>query len=97
MDSSRAYKVKLATALLEKQRRISLDPLKYALSHDKQKQFFNCRKTIRALFWGNRVGKTEGGAQEVARVALGEHEWIAPGEIWAFCPSFDEQKDTTQK
>jgi phage terminase large subunit-like protein len=49
------------------------------------------------LFWGNRVGKTEWGAQEVSRVALGEHGWIEPGEIWSFCPSFDEQKDTTQK
>lgn len=52
---------------------------------------------MRALFWGNRVGKTEWGAQEVATVALGEHGWIGPGEIWSFCPSFDEQKDTTQK
>lgn len=33
----------------------------------------------------------------MARVALGEHEWIPPGEIWSFCPSFDEQEDTTQK
>jgi phage terminase large subunit-like protein len=30
-------------------------------------------------------------------VVLGEHEWIKPGEVWSFCPSFDEQKDTTQK
>ncbi len=30
-------------------------------------------------------------------MALGEHEWIQPGEIWSFCPSFDEQKGTTQK
>lgn len=30
-------------------------------------------------------------------MALGEHGWIQPGEIWSFSPSFDEQKDTTQK
>ena len=63
----------------------------------KQKEVSRIRKAIRALFWGNRVGKTEWGAQEVARVLLGEHEWIQPGEVWSFCPSFDEQKDTTQK
>jgi phage terminase large subunit-like protein len=76
---------------------VALSPLRYAQQHNKQKEASACRKAIRALFWGNRVGKTEWGAQEVAKVALGEHEWIEPGEIWSFCPSFDEQKDTTQK
>src|SRR5436853_789592 len=97
MNSSRPYKVELATALLERERRISQNPLKYAQQHDKQKEVSRARKAIRALFWGNRVGKTEWGAQETAKVLLGEHEWIQPGEVWSFCPSFDEQKDTTQK
>lgn len=54
------------------------------------------RKKLRALFWGNRVGKTEWGAMEVAAVLLGKHTFIKPCDVWAFCPSFDEQKDTTQ-
>lgn len=87
----------MAKALAEKAKRIAENPLKYAKQHPKQIEVSRTRKAIRALFWGNRVGKTEWGAQEVAKVALGEHEWIQPGEIWSFCPSFDEQKDTTQK
>jgi Bacteriophage terminase large (ATPase) subunit and inactivated derivatives len=87
----------LAKALAEKAKRIAENPLKYAKQHPKQLEVSRIRKAIRALFWGNRVGKTEWGAQEVAKVALGEHDWIQPGEIWSFCPSFDEQKDTTQK
>lgn len=83
--------------MAEKAKRISLNPLKYARQHHKQKEASKTRKAIRALFWGNRVGKTEWGAQETARVALGEHEWIQPGEIWACGPSYDEQKDTIQK
>lgn len=34
---------------------------------------------------------------EAARVVLGEHPHIPPGDGWVFCPSFDEQKDTTQE
>jgi phage terminase large subunit-like protein len=49
------------------------------------------------LFWGNRVGKTEWGAQEVAKMVLGQHPFMKPGEVWSFSPSFDEQKDTTQE
>jgi phage terminase large subunit-like protein len=96
MDSSRRSKIELATALLEQDRRFRENPLRYVQQHTKQKEASAARHLIRALFWGNRVGKTEWGAQEVAKVALGEHEWIRPGEIWSFCPSFDEQKDTTQ-
>lgn len=71
-------------------------PLKYAQKHLKQKIASLARKKLRALFWGNRVGKTEWGAMEVAAVLLGEHAFIKPADVWAFCPSFDEQKDTTQ-
>jgi phage terminase large subunit-like protein len=85
------------TALIERRRRVANDPLKYSDAHQKQREFFASRKIIRALFWGNRVGKTEAGAQEVARASLGEHLWIEPGEMWIFSPSFDEQKKTTQK
>lgn len=72
------------------------DPLKFAQKHLKQKIASLARKKLRALFWGNRVGKTEWGAMEVAEVLQGKHKFIKPCDVWAFCPSFDEQKDTTQ-
>ena len=55
---------------------------------------------MRTLFWGNRVGKTEWGAQEVIKYALGGHptrKVVVPVEIWCACPSYDQQKETTQK
>lgn len=44
-------------------------------------------------------GKTEFGAMETARILLGQHKFIrtgSGGDVWALCPSFDVQKDTTQ-
>lgn len=92
--------MELLALLQEKEKRVRSDPLKYARSHDKQKEFFASLKPIRVLFWGNRVGKTEGCAQEVARYALGRHEYrkvYLPIEIWCACPSYDLQKETSQK
>jgi phage terminase large subunit-like protein len=97
MVSSRSSKIQLVKALLEKAKRFAQNPLQFARQHHKQQEASRSRKAIRALFWGNRVGKTEWGAQETARVALGEHDWIQPGEIWIAGPSYDDQKDTTQK
>lgn len=97
---SRQEKIELLEMIQEKERRISLDPLKYAKQHDKQKQATAAMQAIRALFWGNRVGKTEWGAQEVARYALNKHPYRvigSPIEIWCACPSFDAQEETTQK
>lgn len=74
--------------------------MKYAKSHSKQQEFFQALEPIRVLFWGNRVGKTEGCAQEVSRYATGEHPYRKinlPIEIWCACPSYDVQKETTQK
>lgn len=79
---------------------VSNDPLKYAKQHPKQQAATAAMEPIRALFWGNRVGKTEWGAQEVASYALNRHpNRIAgePVEIWCICPSFDAQEETTQK
>ena len=76
------------------------DPLKYAKQHDKQKAATAAMQAIRTLFWGNRVGKTEWGAQEVSRYATNNHPYRdigEPIEIWAACPSFDAQEETTQK
>lgn len=91
--------MKLAKLLAEKKARILEFPLVYAKRHDKQKEAYQALidHVLVALFWGNRVGKTELGAQIVAEVALGLHPTISPGEIWSFCPSFEEQKGTTQK
>ena len=76
------------------------DPLKYSERHWKQSQFYKAPNQTRALFWGNRVGKTEIGAMEVARYMLGEHEHrgiVPPVEVWAISPSFDSQKESTQE
>lgn len=75
------------------------DPLKYSERHFKQSAFYKAQQSTRVLFWGNRVGKTEVGAMEVARYMLGQHEYrdiIPPVEVWAICPSFDSQMETTQ-
>lgn len=45
----------------------------------------------------HNCGKSEWGGMEAAKVVLGEHPFIPPGDGWVFCPSFDEQKDTTQE
>lgn len=83
----------------ERERRRKDDPLKYAKRHKKQVEAHMAQQAIRALFWGNRVGKTEWGAMEVAEYATGHHEHrsvLPPFQIWAACPSYDVQKDTTQ-
>lgn len=81
------------------QQRMAENPLKYAERHLKQSAFYRANQPIRALFWGNRVGKTEAGAMEVARYLLGDHEYRdvqTPIEAWSLCPSFDAQFETTQ-
>jgi phage terminase large subunit-like protein len=45
----------------------------------------------------HNTGKSEVGGMEAAKVLLGQHPFIKPSDGWAFCPSFDEQKDTTQE
>lgn len=97
---SRTEKLDYLNLLNEKERRAKDDPLKYAKQHDKQREATKSDKAVRALFWGNRVGKTEWGAQEVARYALNRHPYRTigePVEIWAACPSFEAQEETTQK
>lgn len=99
-ELSRQEKIELLELVAEKERRFKADPLKYARQHDKQKEATANGKAIRALFWGNRVGKTEWGAQETARYALSRHPHRpvdAPVEIWAASPSFEAQEETTQK
>lgn len=86
--------------LREKERRRKEDPLKYSKQHDKQKEATKAEEAIRALFWGNRVGKTEWGASETARYATNNHQFKVigePVEIWCACPSYEVQEETTQK
>lgn len=86
--------------LKEKDRRRQEDPLRYAKEHPKQDEASKSLQAIRALFWGNRVGKTEWGAMEVARYVLGKHPYkdlVPPVEVWCACPSYDAQEETTQK
>lgn len=97
---SRQDKINYLEMLAEKERRFKLEPLKYAKQHDKQREATASDKAIRSLFWANRVGKTEWGAQETTRYATANHPFrnVKPGvEIWCACPSFDAQEETTQK
>jgi phage terminase large subunit-like protein len=99
-QSEREQKIQLLELLEEKERRRKADPLKYCERHPKQITAHEAAQAIRALFWGNRVGKTEWGAMEVSEYATLHHkhrEMTAPFEIWAACPSFDVQEHTTQK
>lgn len=84
----------------ERDRRIKDDPLKYAKRHPKQEEAHEAMQAIRALFWGNRVGKTEFGGEEVAEYSTCRHKYRTlkpPFDIWSACPSFEVQEFTTQK
>ena len=97
---SRQDKIDWLEAIAEKERRVRANPLKYANAHAKQDAATQSPAAIRALFWGNRVGKTEWGGQETTRYATANHPYkaVAPGvEIWVACPSYEVQEDTTQK
>jgi len=79
---------------------MAANPLRYATSHAKQDEATKSDKAVRALFWGNRVGKTEWGGQETTRYATANHPYksVKDGvEIWVACPSYEVQEDTTQK
>ncbi len=65
--------MELLQLIQEKEQRQRNDPLKYAKEHSKQIEARESDKPVRVLFWGNRVGKTEWGAQETARYSLGKH------------------------
>lgn len=99
-ESQRQRMIEELELLDELEIRQKEDPLKYSERHFKQSAFYKAPQSTRALFWGNRVGKTEVGAMEVARYMLGEHEYRdikTPVEVWSICPSFDAQAETTQK
>src|SRR4030042_1199363 len=99
LSQPRQKKLELISLLQERERRRKEDPLKYAQQHAKQQEATKSDKAVRSLFWGNRVGKTEWGAQEGARFSTGTHPYrdiIVPNEGWVACPSFDLQLESTQ-
>lgn len=96
----RQDKIDYLELIAEKERRQREDPLKYAKQHDKQREATESMAAIRALFWGNRVGKTEWGGYETSCYAAANHPFrnVREGvEIWVCCPSYEVQEDTTQK
>lgn len=105
LSDKKQKKLELIDLLEEKKRRQEDNPLKYyncyvPRRHEKQIEAHESLKAIRVLFWGNRVGKTEWGAQEVARYLLDKHplrDTSGKIEVWAACPSYDVQEETTQK
>lgn len=97
--SLRQEKIQFLELLDEQERRKRERPLDFCKRHPKQVSAHEAMQAIRALFWGNRVGKTEWGGEEVAEYATLHHkhrEVKPPFQIWAACPSYDVQKDTTQ-
>lgn len=104
-ELDRSQKIELLKLSAELERRKKESPLKYSncyipIRHEKQIEAHENQKAVRVLFWGNRVGKTEWGAQETAKYLLNEHEFRDIGqkiEVWCACPSFDVQEETTQK
>lgn len=100
MQQSRQEKLEYLKLLDERDRRRKENPLLYCQRHPKQIAAHESLEAIRALFWGNRVGKTEWGAMEVSEYATLHHphrQMKPPFEIWAACPSYDVQEHTTQK
>ncbi len=96
---SRQDKIELLQQQDELERRRAERPLDYCKRHPKQISAHEAMQAIRALFWGNRVGKTEWGGEEVAEYATLHHKYRElrpPFEIWCACPSFDVQEHTTQ-
>lgn len=98
-------KLELYKLLELKEQLIRSNPLKYfnpytPKRHEKQIKIHESQKRIRIFLAGNRTGKTEWGGMETTYYATGKHPFrdIPAGiEIWAGCPSYDVQKDTTQK
>lgn len=100
----RSEKLEILQILNEKESRRIENPLKYSncylpKRHEKQIEFHESDKQIRALFWGNRVGKTEVGGMEICYLLEGTHGFRKvhkPAEIWIGCPSFELQPEGTQ-
>lgn len=67
--------------------------------HKKQVEFHKCDKRNRWVFGGNRTGKTECGAAEVAYLARGIHPYKAnkPTEGWVVSLTREVQRDVAQK
>ena len=75
--------------------------LKWNRQSPKQELFSKSEKRIRVAFGANRSGKSFLAMQEVCMILFGSHkfrtDFRAPCEIWVCCPSYDVQRDTTQK
>jgi phage terminase large subunit-like protein len=69
---SRTDKIELLEMYEERERRRKSAPLKYLQQHEKQYEASCSEAAIRALFWGNRVGKTEWGGEETANFVVAD-------------------------
>lgn len=67
--------------------------------HTKQLDFHKSAKRVKAVFGGNRTGKTTCGAVEAVSHALGwtKYRDLKPSSGWVVSQSSDNQKDVTQK
>ncbi|MCL2587604.1 MAG: terminase family protein [Firmicutes bacterium] len=67
--------------------------------HEKQELFHGKVHKSRWVFGGNRTGKTECGAVEAVRIALGQHKHYSktPTEGWIISISLQVQRDVAQR
>ena len=105
---TREGKEELALYLDEKERRREQEPIRYynqEKKHLKQIEFHQSAKRIRALFGGNRTGKTVGGAVESVWYSTGEHSYKKnlkpyinrPNRGWVVSLTNEVQRDVAQK
>lgn len=103
--AAKLLKKKKNEILKEMLRRKGVTPLNHIREHDKQLALTLCNLTNRWFMGGNRTGKTEWNAHEIARFLHKRHPVIDLSgpkykgkniEGWSACPSFDVQEETTQ-
>lgn len=107
-ELSRKEREELALLLEEKERRREQEAIRYynkEKRHEKQIAFHKSPKRIRALFGGNRTGKTVGGSVEGVWYATGEHPYKKdikpyinrPNRGWVVSLTNEVQRDVAQK
>lgn len=91
-DLEHAVRVLAATRAIDARRKLA--PFEWYVPHAKQLQFHKARQEVRALFPGNRFGKSSAAGMEAQWFCTRTHPYrpnpSEPGDvIWA-CPSFDQ-------
>lgn len=97
---TRAEREYIAAAIIEMQRRLKEERLRYYEPHTKQEDFHRSTMRNRWLFGGNRTGKTVGGGVEAVWRARGNHPYKKinkPTRGWVVSLTNEVQRDVAQK